>query len=321
MFFAFSGYGQSQNGTGLIFGQLQLDSTWNKTIYLSHIPDFKKMYTMSRSMMIAESAIDSTGYFEIDIDFLPEDNNLYRLHIAKRNSVEASIVIGGEAENHVFLIANKNTVLEIGNRQSVFSEVAVIQDDKNKVMREVDNIVKLIDSTNYHSSKVKGDFVERAFNEQLRQIADTCKYPLVSLYALHKSQYESDIKTNSEFYQNFINKWHKETSPYFEVFRSKIPKPKSAPNNSIYYLFGLLMAFASGYFLRQLSSRKSKNEKLLQTLSIQERKIFELLQQGKSNKEISEELNVGISTVKSHVSSIYSKLGLKSRKEVLNFQS
>jgi DNA-binding CsgD family transcriptional regulator len=188
-------------------------------------------------------------------------------------------------------------------------------------MREIDNIVKLIDSTNYHSSKVKSDFVERAFNEQLRQIADTCKYPLVSLYALHKSQYESDIKTNEEFYQDFVNKWHEETSPYFEVFRSKIPKPKSVPSSSLYYLFGLLMAFGLGYFLRQLTSGKTKNEKLLQTLSLQERRIFELLQKGKSNKEISDELNVGISTVKSHVSSIYSKLNLKSRKEVLNFKS
>lgn len=271
-------------------------------------------------MIIAESVIDSTGFFKIDINFLPEEGNLYRLHIAKRNSAEASIIIGGKSENHFFLVANKKTVLEIENHEGAFSDVTVIQDDRNRVMRQIDNIVKLIDSTNYYSSKVKSDFVERAFHEQLRQIADTCRYPLVSLYALHKSQYESDVNSNSEFYHDFITNWQEESSPYFKVFRSKIPKPKSAPKYSFYYFIGLLVAFSLGYFLRKLTNQKTKNEKLIQTLSVQERKIFELLLRGKSNKEISEELNVGISTVKSHVSSIYTKLGLKSRKEVLNFK-
>jgi DNA-binding NarL/FixJ family response regulator len=39
---------------------------------------------------------------------------------------------------------------------------------------------------------------------------------------------------------------------------------------------------------------------------------------GKSNKEISDELNIGLSTVKSHVNRIYSKLEIKSRKDILN---
>lgn len=52
-------------------------------------------------------------------------------------------------------------------------------------------------------------------------------------------------------------------------------------------------------------------------MSVQERKIFELLQHGKSNKEISEDLYIGISSVKSHLNSICSKLKIKSRKETL----
>ena len=46
----------------------------------------------------------------------------------------------------------------------------------------------------------------------------------------------------------------------------------------------------------------------MKNLSVQERKIYTLLKEGKSNKEISEELNIGLSTVKSHASNIYSKL-------------
>jgi len=56
-----------------------------------------------------------------------------------------------------------------------------------------------------------------------------------------------------------------------------------------------------------------------EALSIQERRVFQLVSEGKSNKEISAELNIGLSTVKSHVHSIYGKLGIKSRKEIGKF--
>ena len=65
--------------------------------------------------------------------------------------------------------------------------------------------------------------------------------------------------------------------------------------------------------------RKNKITKNpIQDLTVQERNIFALLQLGKSNKEISDELNISLSTVKSHVNNIFSKMNIKSRKEILN---
>ena len=55
------------------------------------------------------------------------------------------------------------------------------------------------------------------------------------------------------------------------------------------------------------------------TLTVQERKIFSLLKEGKSNKEISDECAISLSTVKSHVNNIYSKLQINSRKEALDY--
>jgi DNA-binding CsgD family transcriptional regulator len=318
LFFVELSFGQSGTDKGLLFGQLSLDSTWNKTIYLSHIPAFKKMYSMSRSMIIAESEIDSLGNFEINLDFLPQDDHLYRLHVSKKNSAIASIIIGGKEENHFFLTANQNSVIEIESNSHTFSDITILQSSTNKVVKKIDDIVKLIDSTTYYSPKVKSDFVEKAFNEQLRHIADTCSSPLVALYALERSKYESNISENLDFYQHFNDKWKQESSPYFNTLRSKIPKSKNKISTIFIYALGILLAFGFGYILSRKIRPIPKQEKLLQTLSIQERKIFELLKQGRSNKEISEELNVGVSTVKSHVSSVYAKLNIKSRKEVLN---
>jgi len=65
--------------------------------------------------------------------------------------------------------------------------------------------------------------------------------------------------------------------------------------------------------------RKNNAKNMLTELSINERKVFELLKQGKSNKEIASELSISVNTVKSHANSIYSKLKIRSRKELINF--
>lgn len=310
---------QINEKSGVLFGTIQLDSTWNRTVYMSHVSEFSEMYRMSRSMIIAESDIDSTGHFEIKLNFLPEESNLYRLHVSKKNSGQVSIIIGGENENHFFLVANKNSFIEVGGNSNTFSDISIDNDKQNKILREIDNIVKLIDSTNNSSTKIKSDFVAKAFNEQLRQIADSCSYPLVSLYALEKSNYESNINDNLKYYQNFLAKWENQESVYFDEMRSRIPKGQNNKSSIALYFSGLLIAFGTGFIISKLFSPKLKKENLIQELSIQERKIFELLKKGKSNKEISEDLSIGISTVKSHVSSVLSKLKLKSRKDVLDF--
>ena len=300
-----------------IEGNIKLDSIWNNRLYLSHISDFSKMYTMSRSMIIAESDVDSSGYFKFNIDFLPKEDNLYRIHISKKGSSKASIIIGGKDENHFFIVASKNSQIKIINENTIFNHVTFLSDDKNKVLSKIDNIVRLIDSTNFNSTKIKSDFVTNAFNEQLRQIADTCNYSLVSLYALNKSKFETNIKGNTAFYQKFSEKWKNEDSVYFKNLRAKIPIKKHTFNNQIIWIFGLLLSFGLGFLLNnRLKNRKSQSQKLIQSLSVQERKIYNLLKEGKSNKEISEEFHIGISTVKSHVSSIYNKLNVKSRKEI-----
>ncbi len=51
-------------------------------------------------------------------------------------------------------------------------------------------------------------------------------------------------------------------------------------------------------------------------LSNREMQVFHLILQGKTNKEIAAEQFIEISTVKTHINNMYSKLGVTSRKEV-----
>ena len=63
----------------------------------------------------------------------------------------------------------------------------------------------------------------------------------------------------------------------------------------------------------------AKTMDLLETLSLREKEIFQLISQGFSNKDIALELHISVNTVKFHIKKIYDKLQVNSRKEVLKY--
>lgn len=69
-----------------------------------------------------------------------------------------------------------------------------------------------------------------------------------------------------------------------------------------------------------IGHRRRKTNSNVEKLSVQERRVLELLKKGATNQEISNQYNIEVSTVKSHVSGILSKLKVKSRKEIINIK-
>jgi DNA-binding CsgD family transcriptional regulator len=63
------------------------------------------------------------------------------------------------------------------------------------------------------------------------------------------------------------------------------------------------------------SEKPSILEEKLNILSARQREVFELIIQGKSNKEIITTLNIELSTLKTHINQIYKILEIKNRKE------
>ena len=88
-------------------------------------------------------------------------------------------------------------------------------------------------------------------------------------------------------------------------------------NAFTFLLLVLLLALPVAIFLLRKRSRANSG---FSELTVQERRVFSFLQQGLSNKEISDELGVSLSTVKTHVNNIYSKLKISSRKEVMDYK-
>lgn len=321
LIFIFSLKISAQNHNSKFEGTLKLDSVWNPIVYLSYIESFNDLNTISTDMIIAESKIDKNGYFSFLLNFLPEEDKLYRLHISKKDAPVASLLIGGNEENHMFLILSKKTKVKIRGytNQSLFKRIEIKGDNLNQSISKINEIASYKDSTDFGASKVKREFLAKEINEKLRFIADSSSHSLVSLYALYRSDFKSNYSVNKEFYSSYINKWEKDSSNYFRAFKKQIPVEKKS--KGVIYFAIFLILFIMVFSLNYVNNKKNKFSKRARDLSVQERKVFSLIKQGKSNKEISEECTIELSTVKTHVSNIYSKLNIKSRKEALEIKT
>jgi len=72
---------------------------------------------------------------------------------------------------------------------------------------------------------------------------------------------------------------------------------------------------------KENAEKSTKIESKLLELSLRQKAVFDLILKGKSNKEITAELNIEISTLKTHINQIYKILGIKSRRETKSFEN
>jgi len=72
---------------------------------------------------------------------------------------------------------------------------------------------------------------------------------------------------------------------------------------------------------KENAEKSTKIESKLLELSLRQKAVFDLILKGKSNKEITAELNIELSTLKTHINQIYKILGIKNRRETKSFEN
>ncbi|WP_229205320.1 MULTISPECIES: response regulator transcription factor [unclassified Duganella] len=70
------------------------------------------------------------------------------------------------------------------------------------------------------------------------------------------------------------------------------------------------------YFSRDLLARAADN-RLQDGFTQRENDVLKLLAQGQSNKPIARDLDIGVGTVKSHIKSLFNKLGASARTQAV----
>lgn len=307
-------FGKSNDSS--LKGKIEIDSTWERSIYLSHIPTIDKLYSMSNDMIITKAVIDSLGNFQFDINILPKETNLYRLHLTKVGDSPNSLIIGGSDENYIFIILKRDTsvLMKVTLSEPPFKNISFINSELNSSLNKISKIIHRTDSISSVSDFSMSQFLNSRLDEELLEIADTSSNFLVSLFALYHSDLESLKLQNQEIINSFFDKWANNDNVYLSSFKKKV---YSQPNDkSLWNIIATAISCLTIGFL--LGKIKIKTKKGIETLSVQERKIYDLLKSGASNQEIAENFNIGISTVKTHVSKILNKMNVKSRKELMN---
>ena len=135
------------------------------------------------------------------------------------------------------------------------------------------------------------------------------------------------IKTENFPVTNFIILLF--TSFFIWVFLSLVPLGLGEWRHLIILTFYFALFFPTLYLFVKLKQKRSeiefneidRLEEIFReyNFTMREKELSNLLMEGKTNKEISEELFVSLQTVKNYVSIIYKKVGLKNRVQFVNF--
>ena len=302
-----------------IKGRLVLDSTvWAPVVYLSHIADMDQLHAISYRQIIARAELEPDGSFFISTQMLPDSDHLYRIHLVKKDDPPATLMIGGREQNHFFLVAKRDCEVEIGMNPGItlFGDLHLAGYGPNISLQEIEAVIARLHAVDQVATIINRDFTREVIYNQLRAIADSSRHPLISLYALQASNYREHFPGNPSFYRGYLRKWRGEKSAYFVVFTQQLDMDRGILSQIIFAGLGLLLLII---ILTGLYIRKGKiNTNPYADLTVQERRVFDMLKEGRSNKEIAEEFSVSVSTVKSHVNSIFSKLGVKSRRDIMN---
>lgn len=310
-----------------IKGLIQLEENWERQIYLSAIRSFDDLHTASEEFVIAAAPIQADGSFHIQGDQLPPQYHLYRLHVVKRKDPVGSLIIGGQEENHYHFVMNNKSRLHFFSKGYLFRGARFQNSSVNQSFSQLKEYIEALQKAPNTPSKINWDFRDKQLEDYLLQYADTTQNRLTALYAIYHLNIALAYPKHEDFLRRLLKRWQSQATPtpYFLQFEQQMAFLQYQQSSPVSPLMGIGVVVALILFLIVMVGRIRKKvtridpflEKQKQ-LTIQEQKIYQLLANGKANKEISNELNIEVSTVKSHLNNIYSKLGIRSRKEIYN---
>jgi len=310
-------------------------------VYLSMIEDYRKLSGVYHEQIIAKVKPDSLGNFTFAGTNLPKENKMYRIHAdtCKETDQDLSHVTGHckNSEEIVFVANNQTTLaLPFSFEQEMFCKV-VSNNEKAKTFLKIDSLkndMRFAFST-YRSEANRKVNTEKWFSI-LQNYGEQLQEPLAELYiysflsdrrSILHGYYLSDLKKNP-YYDTLLERLQKHypDTQYAKQYEAELKSDRflisdNAPEQSLpwwAYLLGgicLLSVVGNFYFFGKAKKQKAAAEGKA-TLTQQETNVLELILQKKSNKEIASELFVSVSTVKTHINSIYKKLGVSSRNEV-----
>ncbi|MCF6279047.1 MAG: helix-turn-helix transcriptional regulator [Flavobacteriaceae bacterium] len=312
----------------------------NSTVYLTSIDDYNKSTLFLTEQIIQESEIDSSGNFIFKGDFLSKKNKFYKIYIDKCNESVTDynhLLNHCDDSNFIIFIANNSDKIHfpLNSFSQMFCDLKYSR-KQNIAIHQIDSIQEiLLTPLLYSKSDTQRKIIYNNYFEKLQKYSQTFDEPLAELYAYHiysdtksfsRSYYLDDLKT-SDYYTNLLKKLKSKypKSQYTKQFKEDLKRDSINFKENTFDITTILLGslLALSLFVNFILIRKKKKKKITvdykTILSPQEQKVFELMQEKLANKEIADQLFISLSTVKTHINNIYSKLSISSRKDIHQF--
>ncbi len=317
---------------------------YHPRVYLAVIDHINDFYHADDKNIIAKADIDSSGGFLMEGIDLPAEPLFYRLYFTPEEHASA-LVRGGSGRNFIILLLHQQSDIRITipNLCAPFLSYQTEGSADDEALQQVQQLTD--DYYRFYPEKegeTKKQFYINAYHQRLLSYADSSHSSYAGLRAIMETGVAENYTVYNKTYQTFASTFSKAhpLSPYgkqledllqVESFKNQTREPGSGTSFVVKLLIAALV-FSSAlniylYITRKKSpargdvtsepeNRIENPELLIQQLTIREREILLMIDQGLSNKEIADKLNIEVSTIKTHVSRIYQKINIRSRKEV-----
>lgn len=282
---------------------------WEQKIYLSKINN-------GDTVCISGTNIAENGYFSFNKSIFNAQNEIYKVYVNKL-SLEEKKKLEDTIKNFETFILSREDSMHFQKGDKMLSNY-ITSNKANKEWQKYRDFKERLDtaiSAKQYLSQTKG------------YIKDSLQILIVKLISIQtldeKNLLEKDIRENPEYYLDLLNELkNSELNPLsYLYFENKIRMVNQQIIQKKYRLSRLLnitgVLVLIGLMVVIFKVRKKAAKVLPVALSKQENTIKNLISEGKTNKEIANELFISPSTVKTHITNIYSKLNISGRKELL----
>lgn len=293
------------------------DTESSKEIHLTQIA-LEDISNYNKAKKIAIIRIDENGFFQFKRKQIADKNTIYRLYV---NRFEKALKDTLQVDQ-LFILSNQDSI-RFKKNKIPFAEYAntSLADKEWQKLRKFERKLLKVDFK-------KDDSLSEAYVGNMKSYAkDSLQILMVKLISIkqldNKNLLNRDITKNSDYYVALLTELKEsdiERSEYLFLenklafLTTDVAESKYVTSTIINILLGLLVA---GLLFFVFRLRNKRNSLPISDLSRQEKNIQGLILQGKSNKEIANELFISLSTVKTHITNIYSKLQVSSRQELL----
>jgi len=259
--------------------------------------------------MIAKCELTEASTFRINTH-LPEEQQAYIVQLA--NSAKGGI---SRISSRQFLLANKDSIYFTQGIQSLKSYTNTNKADKEwqKYNTFKNKVAKL------------GKGHKKFLNEIRSYAKDSLQILAVKLLTVKELDerllLDTDIKFNRGYYTDLLNALKQsDINPleyaFLELKLGELLVRETRVKYTFSFWINILLGLGLVGLLTYLLTHK-KSQHPTKVLSKQELVVKNLIIQGNSNKEIAQTLFISLSTVKSHITSIYQKLNLKGRQDLM----